>query len=327
VAIRGSAPRLPRSFAAAAILRAPATNNVNGQLLETVTLPVDNPIAIALGATPLRPETSISYSAGVVFSAVPRLNVTLDVYQVSIDDRIVVTENLSATRDAAGNPSGTNPGRAIAEILNNAGFRVTNAARFFVNGLDTRTRGLDLVGTYRMDLGDGRLTFTGGFNYNKTKLKQILAAPGPLAAVPGVVLFGRQERFRLIEGQPRTKINLSLDYEQGWFGATARTNRYGEVFAAGGELGPTGSNIFNDLRMKPKWVTDFELRASAGEIFNFAVGANNIFDVYPDQVPIGLAGQTANGPNVFFPLTSYVVPYSQFAPFGFNGRFVYGACR
>jgi iron complex outermembrane receptor protein len=175
-----------------------------------------------------------------------------------------------------------------------------------------------------MNLGDGRLTFTGGFHYNKTKLKQILAAPGPLAAVPGVVLFGRQERFRLIEGQPRTKINLSLDYEQGWFGATARTNRYGEVFAAGGELGPAGSNIFNDLRMQPKWVTDFELRASAGEIFNFAVGANNIFDVYPDQVPMGLAGQTANGTNVFFPATSYVVPYSQFAPFGFNGRFVYG---
>ncbi|HEX8532780.1 MAG TPA: TonB-dependent receptor, partial [Allosphingosinicella sp.] len=229
IALRASAstgfraPSLQQQFYAAA-----ATNNVNGQLLETVTLPVGNPIAVALGATPLRPETSVSYSAGIVFTSVPRLNVTLDVYQVSIDDRIVVTENLSASRDAAGNPTGSNPGRAIAEILNNAGFKTTNAARFFVNGLDTRTRGLDLVATYRFNLGTaGSLTLTGGYNYNKTKIRQILAAPGPLAAVPGVVLFGRQERLRLVQGSPRDKINVSVDYEHDWLGFTARANRFG----------------------------------------------------------------------------------------------------
>jgi iron complex outermembrane receptor protein len=326
-AIRGSAstgfraPSLQQQFFAAQ-----ATNNVNGLLLETVTLPVDNPIAIALGATPLEPENSVSFSAGVVFTAVPRLSVTLDVYQVSIDDRIVVTENLSASRDAVtGEPSGTNPGRAIATILNNAGFRTTNAARFFVNGLDTRTRGLDLVGTYRMDLGGaGRLSLTAGYNYNKTKLTRILAAPGPLASVPGVVLFGRQEQLRLTQGQPRDKINFSADFERGWFGLTARTNRYGRVLGAGGELGPAGSGIFNDARMSAKWITDLEVRAAAGELVEFALGANNLFDVYPDRIGTGLAGVAPNGANVFFPTASYVTPFSAFSPFGFNGRFVYG---
>jgi iron complex outermembrane receptor protein len=314
------APSLQQQFFAAQ-----ATNNVNGLLLETVTLPVDNPIAIALGATPLQPETSVSFSAGAVFTAVPRLSVTLDVYQVSIDDRIVVTENLSASRDAAGEPSGSNPGRAIATILNTAGFRTTNAARFFVNGLDTRTRGLDLVGTYRMDLGGaGRLSLTAGYNYNKTKLNRILAAPGPLANVPGVVLFGRQEQLRLTQGQPRDKINFSADLDSGWFGATVRTNRYGRVLGAGGELGPAGSGIFNDARMSAKWITDFEIRAAAGELVEFALGANNVFDVYPDRIGTGLAGTTAGGTNVFFPTASYVTPFSAFSPFGFNGRFVYG---
>jgi iron complex outermembrane receptor protein len=325
IALRGSAstgfraPSLQQQFFAAQ-----ATNNVNGQLLETVTLPVDNPIAIALGATPLKPETSLSFSAGLVFTAIPRLNITLDIYQVSIDDRIVVTENLSATRNAAGLPSGTNPGISIATILNNAGFNNTNAARFFVNGLDTRTRGLDLVGTYRMDVGSGRLSLTAGFNYNKTKLQRIIAAPGPLANVPGVVLFGRQEQFRLTDGQPRDKINLSVDYDGSWFGATLRTNRYGKVFGAGGELGPAGSGIFNDVRMEAKWITDLEFRASAGELVEFAVGANNLFDVYPTQIPTGLAGTTAAGANVFYPASSYVTPFSAFSPFGFNGRFLYG---
>jgi iron complex outermembrane receptor protein len=312
------APSLQQQFFAAQ-----ATNNVNGLLLETVTLPVDNPIAIALGATPLDAETSISYSAGMVFNRVPGLNVTLDVYQVEIDDRIVVTENLTASRDAAGNPSGSNPGRAIATILNNAGFRVTNAARFFINGLDTRTRGVDFVATYRYDLGNlGRINLTGGFNYNKTELQRILAAPGPLAAVPGVVLFGRQESLRLVQGQPRTKINLSADYERGWFGATVRTNRFGRVLGAGGELGPAGSGIFNDVEMSPKWVTDLELRLDVRDRFELAIGANNVFDVYPDPIPTGQAG-TFNGTNVFYPATSYVTPFSAFSPFGFNGRFVY----
>ncbi len=179
---------------------------------------------MALGATPLDAEQAFSLSGGIVISAVPRLNVTLDVYQVDIDDRIVVTDNLTATRDPVTRaPSGSNPGFAIATILNNAGFPFVDAARFFVNGVDTRTRGFDFVATYRIpEFAGGRLNLTGGFNYNKTKIREVLAAPGPLADVPGLVLFGRQESLRLVQGQPRDKINLSADFDRGWVGATVR---------------------------------------------------------------------------------------------------------
>ncbi|MET0271159.1 MAG: TonB-dependent receptor, partial [Sphingomonas sp.] len=320
-AVRGAAstgfraPSLQQQFYAAS-----ATNNVNGVLLETVTLPVDNPIAISLGATPLDPETSVSYSAGFVFDAIRRLNVTVDVYQVSIDDRIVVTENLTANRAA----TATGAGAAIARILDGAGFTATNAARFFVNGLDTRTRGLDAIATYRIDVAEGRLNLTAGFNYNKTKVKQILAAPGPLANVPGITLFGRQERLRLTDGQPRTKINLAADFDRDWFGFTARANRYGRVIAAGGELGPAGSGVFNDVPLKAKWVTDLELRATVAGKYEFAIGANNLFDVYPTKIPTGQAGASAtNGAAVFYPSTNYVAPWSAFSPFGFNGRYLY----
>jgi iron complex outermembrane receptor protein len=314
VALRGAvstgfrAPSLQQQFFAAS-----ATNNVGGVLLETVTLPVDNPIAIALGATPLDAETSISYSAGVVFTAVPRLNVTVDVYQVSIDDRIVVTDNLTANRAA----TATNPGLRIGQILDAAGFTATNAARFFVNGVDTRTRGLDAVATYRFDMGGaGNLSATAGFNYNKTKLERILAAPGPLATVPGIVLFGRQEQIRLTDSQPRTKINLGLDWEWDWLGLTARTNRYGKVLAAGGDA-------FGDVELDPEWITDLELRANVTETLQLAVGSNNIFDVYPTKIPTGLGTDPANGAARAYPATNYVATYSSFSPYGFNGRFVY----
>lgn len=326
IALRGAvatgfrAPSLQQQFYAAQ-----ATNNVNGVLLDTVTLPVDNPVAIALGATPLDAEESISYSAGFVFTAVPRLNLTVDFYQVDIDDRIVVTENLTATRDAAGAPSGTNPGRAIATILNNAGFPTVSAARFFVNGLDSRTRGIDAVATYRFDLGDyGRISTTAGFNYNKTTIRNLLAAPGPLATVPGLVLFGRQEQGRLVRGQPRTKINLGLDYDVANFGGTLRANRYGKVEATGGEIGPAGSGVFNDNFLEAQWVLDAEARFTFAERFEIAVGANNLLDSYPTPVPVGQAGVSAtNGAPVFFPQTNYVAPFSNYSPNGFNGRFIY----
>lgn len=331
-AVRGSistgfrAPSLQQQFYAAQ-----ATNNVNGVLLDAVTLPVNNPVAVALGATPLKPETSHNYSIGLVFSAVPRLNVTLDAYHIDIDNRIVVTDNLVATRNAAGQPcsvappSGCNPtGAAIAQILNDAGFVTTNTARFFINGVDTRTQGIDLVGTYRIaDFVGGRLNLTAGFNYNKTKIRRVLAAPGPLADIPPLAsgdnfLFGRQESLRLVKGQPTTKVNLSADYDRDWLGITARTTRYGEVLDA-------GTTAFNDVHMDAKWITDLEFRFKPmGDRFTIALGGNNIFDVYPDNIPRGRAVDPATGLEANYAATRYVAPFSNFSPFGFNGRFLYG---
>jgi iron complex outermembrane receptor protein len=312
ISIRGSAstglraPSLQQQFYAAQ-----ATNNVNGVLLDTVTLPVSNPAAIALGARPLKAERSMSYSAGLVFSAVPRLNVTLDAYQVTIKDRIVVTENLGAFGTSAQQS-------AVKAILANAGFPSVSAARFFINGIDTRTKGIDLVGTYRFPQGPlGRLALTAGVNYNKTKITRNAAAPGALASVSGLTLFGRQESLRLEQGQPRTKVNLSADYDYSIFGATLRTTRYGKVLQG-------GSDLFNDVRLGAKWITDAELRAKlAGDAVTVAIGANNLFDVYPDKIPTGRGVDPATGLARNYGSTAYVTPYSNFSPFGFNGRFLY----
>ena len=310
------APSLQQQFYAAQ-----ATNNVAGVLLDTVTLPVDNPVAIALGATPLEPERSKNYSAGVVVTAIPRLNVTVDIYQVDIDDRIVVTDNLQASRDALGNPSGADPGFSIAQILNAAGFNTVNAARFFVNGVDTRTKGLDLVATYRMPMVfDGRLNLTAGLNLNKTKIRKVLAAPGTLSEVPNLVLFGRQESLRLVKGQPRNKINLAADYERDWLGVTLRSTRYGKALDAGAPV----SGV-QDIHLAAKWITDLEFRFKPmGDRFTLALGGNNIFDIYPTNTPRGQAVDPLSGATVNLPATRYVTPFSNFSPFGFNGRFLYG---
>ncbi|HUE79131.1 MAG TPA: TonB-dependent receptor [Sphingomicrobium sp.] len=313
VALRASAstgfraPSLQQQFYAAQ-----ATNNVPGVgLLDTVTLPVDNPVALALGSSPLDAEQSMSLSGGLVVSAIPRLNVTVDAYQIDIDDRIVVTENLGAFGTA-------DQQAAVKAILAAAGFPSVAAARFFVNGVDTRTRGLDLVATYRAPMADlGRLNLTGGFNLNKTKITRNAAVPGALATIPGLVLFSRLESLRLTRGQPRNKINASADYDYNWFGATLRATRYGKVLAA-------GSDEFGDVNLKPKTITDLELRFKPmGDRFTLALGGNNIFDVYPTNTPRGRAIDPATGLERNYPDTNYSLPFSAFSPFGFNGRFLY----
>jgi len=189
-------------------------------------------------------------------------------------------------------------------LLQAAGFNNITSARFFINGLDTRTRGFDVVVTYRVpDLGLGNLTLTAGYNQNRTRITDRALLP----TLPGLTLFGRQESIRFEQGQPRNKINLGLDWDSGLFGAALRSNRYGSVIVPG----PTAAT---DIELEPKWVTDLEIRAGATETVQFAIGANNIFDVYPTRLPAGGA----------FGSTNFFFPYSQFSPFGFNGRFVYG---
>ena len=191
------------------------------------------------------------------------------------------------------------------------------SARFFINGIDTRTEGLDIVGSYRVpDFGAGKLTFTAGFNLNRNKITDRRTFSGFTAAR----LFARAESFRLTDGQPSNKLNLGLDWELGRFAATARANRYGKVFLPGpsSDITIAKGAAPGDITLSPKWVADLELRYKLFDEVQVAVGANNLFDQYPDRLPYG----TVNGYN--YGLNNSYLPYSSQSPFGFSGRFLYG---
>jgi iron complex outermembrane receptor protein len=281
-----------------------STNNVTGVgLIEIGTFPVNSPIAVALGAQPLKPEESVNLSAGMVFTMVDGLSLTVDYYNIEISDRIVLTENLQ--------------GADVVALLQAAGV-VGTSARFFINGIDTRTQGLDVVASYRIpDFGMGRFTLTAGYNLNDAKITDRATILGFNAQR----LFARPESFRLTDGQPSNKLNLGLDWEMQPFGASLRANRYGSVFL------PIGSNndltipkgaAPGDVTLSPKWVVDLEARFNPAEMVQVAVGANNLFDQYPDRLPFGVVDGFNFGQNQSF------LPYSSQSPFGFSGRFLYG---
>jgi iron complex outermembrane receptor protein len=303
VAVRGSvstgfrAPSLHQQF-----FTATSTNNVGGVLIEIGTFPVSDPVSVALGAQPLDPERSVNIGGGLALTPIRGLSLTADLYQIEINNRIVLTENLQ--------------GAAVLALLQGAGINNITSARFFVNGIDTRTRGIEIVGTYRMpDMGFGRLTLTAGYNYNET----VITDRAVLPTLPGLTLFARPESLRLTDGQPRSKINFGADWSYGPVELTVRTNRYGSVLIPGVETNiaiPIGGST-TDITLTPKWITDAEIRVrpfGEGRGFELAVGANNLFDVYPDRLPAG----------GIFGLNNFFLPYSSFSPFGFNGRFLYG---
>lgn len=279
-----------------------STNNVNGTLIEIGTFPVGSPIAVALGAQPLKPEKSVNLGGGVSFTMVRGLSLTVDYYNIKINDRITLTENLQ--------------GADVVAILTAARVNGTSA-RFFINGIDTRTEGLDVVGSYRLpDFGAGRMTLTAGYNLNRNKVTDRRTFAGFTAQR----LFARPETLRLTDGQPSDKLNVSLDWELGPFGLTARANRYGEVFLPGpsGDITIAKGAAPGDITLSPKWVTDLELRFKPMDAVQLAVGANNLFDTYPDRLPVGTVGGYNYGLNNSF------LPYSSQSPFGFSGRFLYG---
>lgn len=297
-----------------------STNFIAGVPVEISTVAVDSPVARALGAQALKAEKSVNLSLGVTMQPTDGLNLTIDYYKIKIDDRIVLTENLGA----AGTGSAAIQS-AVKAILDANGFQSVGAARFFINGLDTTTQGIDAVASYRFGTeGFGDWTLTAAYNLNDTAINRRIAALGPLASIPGLTLFGRVEGIRFTDGQPKDKIVLSADGKIGAFGITFRNTRYGEVIspdAAAPIADPASLRLLgpDDLVLRPKWISDLEVRYGFLDRFELAVGANNLFDVYPDARPQGV--RPTGG---LYPVNSGYLPYSGFSPFGFNGRFLYG---
>jgi iron complex outermembrane receptor protein len=245
-----------------------------------------------LGATALKPEKSKNYSVGLVFRPISSFEATVDAYRIDITDRIVLSENLGGVPD-------------IDALIQPFG---VGRVRFFINGVDTRTKGLDLVTHYRPDLGIPdkiELTFSG--NWNTTDVTR-LPTTGVLSVLtPPPVLFGRINTLTFEEGTPKNKLVGHLDWTHPLFfgnvGAGLNVTRYGRIVEP-------GTDPARDFPMDPTTLVDLELRTRVGGHFQAALGLDNMFDQYPAPYPSRLNTTGALG-------------FSRYSPFGFDGRFEY----
>lgn len=290
-ALRGSiqngfrAPSLQQQF-----FQTTSTNFINGIPFDITTFPVTDPIAQALGAVPLNPEKSENYSIGAVIR-IDRLNVTVDAYQINVDDRIVLSENLTSTD--------------VRSYLESLGFIGAGGGRFFLNGVDTETQGVDIVASYTFpETSFGQFDATFGANFNQTDVKAVPDLPQLTVLPTPPTLFGRINVKTYEEGTPKDKFTGTLNWAHGPFGATVRAIRYGDVLVP-------SSNPANDYTIEPNTLVDLEGRYTWNDRVTISLGADNLFDEYGTPAP---AAQNGTGNT----------PFSGYIPYGSSGRFVYG---
>jgi iron complex outermembrane receptor protein len=297
-----------------------ATNFINGIPFEVGTFPATSDVATTLGAQPLDAEESVNYSLGTVFR-VGGFEATIDAYRIDIDDRIVLSENLNTPQ--------------VAALISQYGASV---ARFFINGVDTETKGIDVVAKYVFGTESvGRFDFVAAGNWNDTEVVGLPSTNvidnicnGQPAPCTPPVLFGRINTLTFESGTPDNKVSLGVDWNLlagavDW-GVILRGTRYGEVIEPGA---PTAAEVAagipdaRDLHIQPDWVIDLELSAQLlDNKLDLALGADNLFDQYPDRLPINRVLPTPPGGAVNLNATN-ALAFSRYSPYGFSGRFLY----
>jgi iron complex outermembrane receptor protein len=262
------------------------TQFIGGELRDTATLAPTNPISQRFGGKQLQPEESQSLSAGFVYSNNPWL-VTLDFYRIKVEDRIAQTGNFTIT-DA-------DRAALVAQGVTDA--LSYSTVRFFTNDFDTTTRGIDLVASYETPMWGGNTTFALAMNWNDTEVDRYNPAVTSDARV-----------FILENALPSTKGNLSVNHKNGNWHVTTRLSYYGSFFEdhldTGAITGPDALPIYGDSA----WIVDAEVGYEWDNGAYLNVGAQNLFDHYPDKNPwADVVG----------------AQYPAHTPYGFNGGVYY----
>ena len=242
-----------------------ATDVVDGVLLNSGIFRNDSELAKQLGIPALKEETSNNYSLGFVFTPIKKLNITIDAYQININNRIILTGNLG--NDAYGEP--------VPELQVLFAQYGAQTGRFFTNAINTATQGIDVVVDYTFALGAGKLNASLLYNFNKNMVDDKLNYIPQAFVGQEDVYFGPQERSLIETNTPRSKGTLALDYNIKKLSVLLRNTYFGEVTRDGFPFGITQKHA-------GKVVTDLSVSYKITPKILFALGANNLFDVFPD---------------------------------------------
>jgi iron complex outermembrane receptor protein len=332
-----------------------STQFVGGLPSQALTANNNNPIVReAFGIDALLPEKSKSVTAGVVGRILNNVTFTLDAYFIRIDDRIVLS-----TQFQRSNP-------LVADILNNFGADPSiTALQFWTNAVNTETKGVDLVVTDRFKLGPGNVTLSIAANFNHNMVvgplqtNSVIDDPANNPSVDdptknpandlATALFDRQQRSRIEVAQPKSKINLTFGYDLRKFNFLVRAVRFGEtqfINATDPLSQKQDGTYWNDVgfgtdqTFTAKWTTDVVLTFRPTSGLALSVGANNVFDVYPDRFFIDprndrsavYANPVQSSTTVFKSTGGYAAGRDasnrgrflfSANQFGFNGRFLF----
>lgn len=254
---------------------------------------VDDPVARALGATDLKPEESLHYTAGFVYQPVSNFSISVDYFITDIQDRIMATGYISGYTLSSLS--------AYAQSILSA--NNVDGAVYFANAFSTRTQGFDVRMDYKYDLDGAKMKHVLAYNRSKTRITKLNDAPSVLGVSMMDLIVDPFVKVTLEEGQPIDSIKLWNKYETKAFDWIVNLNRFGSF---------KSTDYYTPISFKAKWTVDTELVFHLKKDFSIAVGVENLFNAMPDKWPNS---------------QDWIVKYSEYAPFGYNGAYYYARAQ
>jgi iron complex outermembrane recepter protein len=255
--------------------------------------PVNSPEARALGAVPLKEEKSVNYSAGLAFTPIENLTLTVDAYRIDVKDRIILTGSMEGPR--------------VDTLL--AGLQA-EAVKFFTNSVDTRTTGIDVTARYR-HLFTPRHYLETLFAYNYNDLEVTGVHVPPVIEELKDQVFDRNDRIALEKGRARDRFTLKSRYTGGRFHIGAGLNYYGlQTY-----LLQENPDMFLDNG--PFTVWDAETSYELGSGIEIAIGVENLTDRRPAVRPRWPVDFSFFG----------IFPYFTSSSLSVNGRYAFTRVR
>ena len=280
---------------------------------------------LGLGAG-LSPETSNNVSFGFVFQPMPNLTATLDFFQIDVRNRIVSSGTINAaiggvvvapavTQAIIDNGNSLDP-----DVIKNG----QTAVSLFTNGVNTKTRGAELMGDYIADYGWSKVDWSIGATYNDTTASNIRSGPTALA---GQKLFDLTAISNLTTASPRYVVNLGSAWAVQKLTVNLRESLYGPSSQWVGDSGYTAqiagapaAVTYYDNKISFTPITNIDLAYAVLKNCTISVGSFNAFNRYPNKVNSALTA-VYNNPKI--QSNAAVSQYPSFTPFGFNGGFYY----
>ncbi len=265
--------------------------------------------ARALGIPALRPEKSDNVTLGLAFTPSKNFSATLDYYSINVNDRIVYSSTITSS----------DPTSLLGGILAQAGVKTV---QFFINGINTKTSGLDYVLSYRnLVLGSGKLglNLAGNFVLNNS-IDGLPAEPAAIAAAKSSIL-NTQIRSLLTESRPMYKSILSVEYSINKF----NVNLYNTLFGSTSfqDLDNGGAKMQNiKATFTPAVVTDLSVGYAFSNKISGTLNVNNLLNVLPKWNLVALnteGAKTVNDPAANALLRADLAFSGRYSILGYNG--------
>lgn len=248
----------------------------------------EHKVTKVFGVPSLEAEKSLNLSGGLTSTISQHIYLTIDAYWIQIRNRIV----LSGAFDRIANPG-------VDSLLKSSsldGYPDIQQVSFFSNAINTRTKGIDIVMHGKWKIRKAHFIGSLAANFTKTGLfGEIKAVPNLPATTANInSLFDDEQRSDVERGQPRSKVILGLNYQREKIGFILRNTRFGEVAY---DFSDMGSLIRPLETFSPKIITDMSICYTPKSWVSITLGANNVFNVYPDRIKNYV--NTGEGRNIY----------------------------